>query len=57
MSCKMLLAAIGLSTMATASPALAQNAQPSQKVMTVTATEPMTTDNPYGESSSPVYSL
>jgi peptide/nickel transport system substrate-binding protein len=27
------------------------------KVMTITATEPMTTDNPYGESSSPVYSL
>ena len=25
--------------------------------MTITATEPMTTDNPYGESSSPVYSL
>jgi peptide/nickel transport system substrate-binding protein len=27
------------------------------KIMTITATEPMTTDNPYGESSSPVYSL
>ena len=27
------------------------------KVMTITATEPMTTDNPYGESSAPVYSL
>jgi peptide/nickel transport system substrate-binding protein len=27
------------------------------KIMTITATEPMTTDNPYGDSSSPVYSL
>ena len=35
----------------------ATSAQQKQKVMTITATEPMTTDNPYGESSSPVYSL
>ena len=27
------------------------------KTMTITATEPMTTDNPYGDSSAPVYSL
>jgi len=27
------------------------------RTMTVTATEPMTTDNPYGDSSAPVYSL
>jgi peptide/nickel transport system substrate-binding protein len=33
------------------------SAQQKPKVMTITATEPMTTDNPYGESSSPVYSL
>jgi peptide/nickel transport system substrate-binding protein len=57
MSGRTLLAAVGLATIAIASPASAQNAQPPQKVMTITATEPMTTDNPYGESSSPVYSL
>ena len=28
-----------------------------ERVMTITATEPMTTDNPYGDSSAPVYSL
>ena len=28
-----------------------------EKVMTVTATEPMTTDNPYGDSSAAIYSL
>ena len=28
-----------------------------QRVMTITATEPMTTDHPYGESSAPVYSM
>ena len=28
-----------------------------QRIMTITATEPMTTDHPYGESSAPVYSM
>ena len=46
---KFALAALGITL---AQPALAQD-----KVMTITATEPMTTDNPYGDSSSPVYSL
>jgi peptide/nickel transport system substrate-binding protein len=54
MRCKALLVAIGLAVVAIASPA---RAQAPQKVMTITATEPMTTDNPYGDSSSPVYSL
>jgi peptide/nickel transport system substrate-binding protein len=54
MRSKSLFVAISLVTMAVTSPVWAQ-AQ--QKVMTITATEPMTTDNPYGESSSPVYSL
>ncbi len=54
MRLKVLSVAIGLAAMATASPVWSQA---KQKVMTITATEPMTTDNPYGESSSPVYSL
>jgi peptide/nickel transport system substrate-binding protein len=54
MRSKFLFAAVGLVAMAMASPAWSQA---NQKVMTITATEPMTTDNPYGESSSPVYSL
>jgi peptide/nickel transport system substrate-binding protein len=37
--------------------ALPFTASAQQKAMTITATEPMTTDNPYGDSSSPVYSL
>lgn len=28
-----------------------------ERIMTITATEPMTTDHPYGESSAPVYSM
>ena len=51
---KILFVAIGLVAMAVAS---AVWSQAKQKVMTITATEPMTTDNPYGDSSSPVYSL
>ena len=51
---KILFVAVGLAATAVASPAWSQA---KQKVMTITATEPMTTDNPYGESSSPVYSL
>ncbi len=35
----------------------AASASAQDKTMTITATEPMTTDNPYGESSAPVYSL
>ena len=54
MRLKVLSVAIGLTAMATASPVWSQA---KQKVMTITATEPMTTDNPYGKSSSPVYSL
>jgi peptide/nickel transport system substrate-binding protein len=54
MRLKILSVAIGLAVMAAASPAWSQA---KQKVMTITATEPMTTDNPYGDSSSPVYSL
>jgi peptide/nickel transport system substrate-binding protein len=52
------IGALGLVAAAMAmvpAPVFAQQAQ--QKVMTITATEPMTTDNPYGESSAPVYSL
>ena len=41
-----------LSIVGVAAPALAQD-----KTMIITATEPMTTDNPYGESAAPVYSL
>ena len=37
--------------------ALAPLAPALSQTMTITATEPMTTDNPYGDSSSPVYSL
>src|SRR5262249_22973057 len=51
---KILFVAIGLIAVAVASPVWSQA---KQEVMTITATEPMTTDNPYGESSSPVYSL
>jgi len=54
MRCKTLVIAIGFAALALALPASSENAP---KVMTITATEPMTTDNPYGESSSPVYSL
>ena len=54
MKSKILFVAIGLTAASIASPAWSQA---KQKVMTITATEPMTTDNPYGESSSPVYSL
>lgn len=59
MTCKTALVAITLAMVAIASPALSQGSpkQAAQKVMTITATEPMTTDNPYGDSSSPVYSL
>lgn len=39
------------------SPALAQSQPATARTMTITATEPMTTDNPYGESAAPVYSL
>src|SRR5262245_45612929 len=56
MTCKALVAALGLMTILAAvpQPALSQSRP---KTMTITATEPMTTDNPYGDSSSPVYSL
>jgi peptide/nickel transport system substrate-binding protein len=47
---------IGLVAVSTAA-ALPVAVSAEQKVMTITATEPMTTDNPYGESSAPVYSL
>ena len=46
--------AVGLVVALVAPPAWSQT---KQQVMTITATEPMTTNNPYGESSSPVYSL
>jgi peptide/nickel transport system substrate-binding protein len=49
-----LFTATWLAAVTFALPAWSQGAQ---KVMTITATEPMTTNNPYGESSSPVYSL
>src|SRR5262245_10395387 len=45
-----------LATMAAATLSADVSAQ-QPKIMTITATEPMTTDHPYGESSSPVYSL
>src|SRR5262245_31324135 len=51
---KILSVAIGLIAASLASPVWSQG---KDKVITITATEPMTTDNPYGESSSPVYSL
>src|SRR5262245_8832237 len=54
MRCKALFIAVALSGAVAAPPAWPQALQ---KVMTVSATEPMTTDNPYGDSSSPVYSL
>src|SRR5690349_1155521 len=52
MKLKFFVAVLALAAMA--SPAASQSPQ---KIMTITATEPMTTDNPYGDSSSPVYSL
>src|SRR6185295_4112771 len=51
---KTFFVAAGLLTIAMMPHALSQG---SQKLMTISATEPMTTDNPYGDSSSPVYSL
>ena len=54
MRLKILIVAVGLAALAMASPASSQS---KQTIVTITATEPMTTDNPYGESSSPVYSL
>lgn len=36
---------------------LAPAAQAQEKVMTIAATEPMTTDNPYADSSGPVYAM
>lgn len=36
---------------------LSPAARAQERVMTITATEPMTTDHPYGESSAPVYSM
>lgn len=47
----------GLAVAALAFAWSAQVASAADKVMTITATEPMTTDNPYGDSSGPVYSL
>src|SRR4051794_277067 len=47
----------GVLALAGAALCIAASASAQDKTMTITATEPMTTDNPYGESSAPVYSL